>query len=178
MNNNRQETKYNQIVGIKDGCVYVLQESFLYGSDGMRGCCGYSMGTLDQGTVDYYNDVDNLTNELKYLWKEAVASDDTEDSLVEFLERMKYNYIEIDNLYYVGDDDSYRYQFNNLIDDLPEDQKKIIEQHFGVQGEDFVDWQISGGGRCFDPDMEWDVLFRPDLIEVINDFERKETKDE
>ena len=174
MINNRQETKYNQIVGIKDGCVYVLQESFQYGSDGMRGCCGYSMGTLDQETVDYYNDIDNLTNEFKYLWKDAVASDATEDSLSEFIESVKYNYTEIDNLYYVGDDDSYRYTFHNLIDDLPEDQKKIIEQHFGVKGDDFVDWQVSGGGRCFDPDMEWDVIFRPDLIEVINQFERKE----
>lgn len=177
MNSDRQGTKYNQIVGIKDGLVYVLEESFQYGEKGMRGCVGYSMHTLSQEEIDRGNDMDNIKDEYDYLWREAVASQSTELGLEEYLEDLIRD-ADMSGLYFLGDDDSFRYRFNRIVDELPEDQKETLKRYFGEKDVDFVDWTCNGCGRCFDPNEKWDEIFRPDLIEVINDFEREELKDE
>lgn len=176
MNSNRQETKYNQIVGIKDDLVYVLQESFQYGEKGMRGCVGYTMGTLSQEEIDLGNDMDNIKDEYDYLWREAVASQRTELGLEEYLEEIVRD-ADMLGLYFLGDDDSFRCEFNDLVDNLSEDQKETLKRYFGEKDVDFVDWNCASCGRCFDPNEKWDEIFRPDLIEVINDFEREELKD-
>lgn len=176
MNSDRQGTKYNQIVGIKDGLVYVLEESFQYGEKGMRGCVGYAMETLSQETIDSRNDIDNLTDEYAYLWREAVASQSTELGLSDYIVQLTED-ADRAGLYFFGDDDSFRYEFNNLVDDLSEDQKETLKRYFGEKDVDFVDWDCASCGRCFDPNEKWDEIFRPDLIEVINDFEREELKD-
>lgn len=172
----RQGTKYNQIVGIKDGLVYVLEESFQYDEKGMQGCVGYSMHTLLQEDIDRENDMDNLKDEYDYLWREAVAQGVTELGLEEYLEKLIRD-ADRSGLYFLGDDDSFRYRFNRIVDELPEDQKETLKRYFGEKDVDFVDWTCIGCGRCFDPNEEWDEVFNPGLLEVINEFERRELKD-
>lgn len=171
MNSDRQETKYNQIVGIKDGLVYVLEESFQYGEKGMRGCVGYAMETLSQETIDSQNDVDNLIDEYDYLWREAVASQSTELGLSDYIVQLTED-VDENGLYFLGDDDSFRYQFNGLVDNLPEDQKEILKRYFGEKDVDYVDWNCVRCDRCFDPGEEWNEVFNPELLEVINEYEK------
>lgn len=167
----RQENKINQIVGIKGGAIWILEDVFQY-SDDFKGATGYSMNTLTQDYIDDMNDIENLTSEYDYLWREAVQGGHTELGLNDYMEFL-INENECYGGLYVGDDDSYRYETEKLIDELPEDHKKQIEKEFGVLGKDYVTWQVSSGGRCFNADDEWDVIFRPDLVELIKEYETK-----
>lgn len=165
----REETEINQIVGIKDGELYVLEDVFEY-SDDFKGATGYSMGTISQSDIDDLNDIDYLESELDYIWREAVQAGNTTDSLRDYMQRL------IDECQFYGklyplDDDSFRYQTEKLVEELPADQKAELEKVFGVMGEDFVTWSVSGCGRCFNVNDEWDVVFRPDLLELIKQYE-------
>ena len=166
---NKQETKINQIVGIKDGELYILENAFKY-SDGFKGVTGYHMNTITQEYIDDMNDIDALCEEYNYLWREAVQAGSTEKGLQEFMEDW-VNECSFDGYLFPSDDNSYRYQTEKLIDALPENQKKQIEKVFGVIGKDFVTWTCSGCGRCFNANDKWNVIFRPDLIELIKQYE-------
>ena len=165
----RQETKINQIVGIKDGELYILEHVFKH-SDGFKGATGYHMNIITQDYIDEMNDINFLCEEYDYLWREAVQAGSTEKGLEEFMqdwvyESSCYGYL------FPSDDNSFRYETEKLVDTLPEDQKKQLEEVFGVMGEDFATWDCSGCGRCFNADDEWDVVFRPDLLELIKEYE-------
>ena len=165
----REETKINQIVGIKGGELYVLEDVFKY-SDGFKGATGYSMNTISQSYIDEGNEVDFLCEEYDYLWREAVQAGSTTDSLQEFMQ----NWVDECSLYdqlYPFDDNSYRYDTEKLVKALPEEQKAELEKVFGVMGEDYVTWSVGSCGRCFKADDEWDVIFRPDLLELIKQYE-------
>jgi len=165
----REEIKINQIVGIKDGELYVLEDLFKYG-DGFKGATGYHMGTISQSYIDEMNDINFLCEEYDYLWREAVQAGHTTDSLQEYMQSWIDETSYSDYLY-PSDDNSFRYETEKLVEELPEDQKKQLEEVFGVMGEDFAAWFASGCGRCFNSNDEWDVIFRPDLIELIKQYE-------
>ena len=165
----REEIKINQIVGIKNGELYVLEDVFKY-SDGFKGATGYSMNVITQEYIDNMNDIDYLENELEYLWREAVQAEKTTDSLREYMESL------VDESQFYGqlfplDDNSYRYDTEKLVEELPAEQKAELEKVFGVMGEDYATWSVSGCGRCFNANDKWDVVFRPDLLELIKQYE-------
>ena len=165
----RQETKINQIVGIKNNELYVLEHVFKH-SDDFKGATGYHMSIITQDYIDEMNDVHFLCEEYSYLWREAVQAGHTELGLQEFMQDW-IDSCQYDDLLFPTDDNSFRYMTEKLIKELPEDQKKQIEEVFGVMGEDFAAWDCSGCGRCFNADDEWDVVFRPDLLELIKEYE-------
>lgn len=166
----RQETKINQIVGIKDGELYVLEYVFKH-SDDFKGATGYSMGTITQEYIDEMNDIDMLCEEWDYLWREAVQAGNTDEGLREWMENWQYASVNYDGYLFPSDDNSFRYETEKLVNSLPEDQKKQLEEVFGVMGEDYATWNCSGCGRCFNANDEWDVIFRPDLLELIKEYE-------
>lgn len=165
----REETKINQIVGVKDGELYILEDVFKY-SDGFKGATGYHMGVISQSYIDEMNDINFLCEEYDYLWREAVQGGHTTDSLQEYMQSWIDETYYSDQLY-PSDDNSFRYQTEKLVEELPADQKQELEKVFGVMGEDFAAWSVSGCGRCFNPNDEWDVVFRPDLLELIKQYE-------
>ena len=165
----REETKINQIVGIKSGELYVLEDVFKY-SDGFKGATGYSMNVIIQEYIDNMNDIDYLETELDYLWRDAVQAGKTTDSLREYMKSL------VDECQFYGqlfplDDNSYRYDTEKLVEELPAEQKAELEKVFGIMGEDYVTWSVGGCGRCFNANDEWDVIFRPDLLELIKQYE-------
>ena len=165
----RQETKINQIVGIRQGELVVLEYVFKH-SDGFKGATGYSMGTITQDYIDQMNDPYYLMEEYDYLWREAVQSGHTELGLEEYIKDW------INDCSYYGqlfpsDDDSFRYDTEKAVEALPDEQKAQLEGYFGVQGEDFEAWSVSGCGRLFNADDEWEIVFRPDLLELIKEYE-------
>ena len=168
----REERKINQIVGIKNNEIWILEDCFKY-SDSFKGCTGYHMNIITQDFIDDMNDLDNLIDEYDYLWRDAVAAKQTDLGLEEYIEQCKNECQYYDQLY-LGDDNSFRDDTEELIEQLPADKKAIIEQYFGVKDKDYVTWSVSGCGRCFNPDDEWDVIFNPELIELIKEYEAKE----
>lgn len=165
----REETKFSKIVGIKNGELYVLEYVFQH-SSGFRGATGYRMGTISQSYIDEMNDINYLEAELDYLWREAVQAGNTTDSLREFMQSLIDECQFCDQLYPL-DDNSFRYQTEKLVEELPAEQKVELEKFFGVMGEDYVTWSVSGCGRCFNPNDKWDIVFRPDLLELIKQYE-------
>lgn len=166
----REEIKINQIVGIKNGDLYVLEDVFKY-SDNFKGATGYYMNIITQDYIDEMNDINFLEAELDYLWREAVQAGNTTDSLREYMQSLIDECQFYDRLHPM-DDNSFRYQTEKLVEELPTEQKTELEKVFGVMGEDFVTWDCSGCGRCFNADDKWEIIFRPDLIELIKQYEK------
>lgn len=164
----RISNKINEIVGIRDGAVYVLEETFQYGDKGMKGATGYSMRPLTREEIDSASDPQNLRD----LWVEAVKEDATDLGLNEWVEDLEYN-MDSDQ-HYPFDDTSYRTEFNQLLEEEDEETQTKIEEYFGVRGEDYVDWSVVSCGRCFSADDEWDEILNPYALELIKEFEKKE----
>lgn len=157
--------KINKIVGIRDGAVYVLEETFQYGDKGMKGAVGYSMRPLTQEEIDNASDPQNLRD----LWVEAVKEDATDSGLDDWVENLEYN-MDSDQ-YYPFEDTSFREEFKELLENSSARIKNIIQGFFGVEGEDYVDWSVNSCGRTFSADDEWDEVLNKKALEIIKQFE-------
>lgn len=157
--------KIHKIVGIKDGAVYVLEETFQSGDKGMKGAVGYSMRPLTQEEIDNASDPQNLRD----LWVEAVKADETDLGLDEWVENLEYD-MDSDQ-HYPFEDTSFRTNFKYLLENSSARIKKKIQEVFGVEGEDYVDWSSYSCGRCFSADDEWDEVLNKGALESIKQFE-------
>lgn len=161
----RISNKINKIVGIRNGAVYVLEETFQYGDKGMKGAVGYSMCPLTQKEIENRSDPQNLRD----LWVEAVRADATDLGLDDWVEDLEYN-MDSDQ-YYPFEDTSFRAEFKELLENSPARIKKKIQEFFGVEGVDYVDWSSCSCGRCFSADDEWDEVLNKGVLETIKQFE-------
>lgn len=159
----RKEIKKNQIVGIKDGSVYVLEYVFKDG-DGFMGATGYQMEPLTKDTVEYMKE--NQESEYEYLWKDALERGTTKLGLKDWIAQAQEE-AESMGRYCIGDDDSFRAQFEDIINDLPADKKKLLP-------ETDLDWNCSGCGRIFSKNMKFDIVFDQSLVDLINQYEKEE----
>ena len=164
----KEDNYYNKIIGIKDDEIYVVDYTFGEEGEpkGFHGATGYSMRPLKQYEIDDGNDPYNNED----LWMEAVRNGDTYLGLEDWVEQVLVENMSPDQLF-PYDDTSYREEFNDLLDELPEEQKKIVEDVFGKKGVNFVEWTSSRGGRCFSKDDEWDYVFNQELLDEIMRFE-------
>ena len=160
------ETKHNAIVGVIDGELAILEYTFEDGEN-FKGGVGYRMRTMTQEYIDCRKDPDNADEDL---WKQAVAGDYTTLGLDDWWEDA-CDEAEMEGKYYPFDDDSYRYETNELYEALSDDDREKIEEIMGVKGEDYVDFECGSCGRCFNANAEWDLILRPDLVELINKLE-------
>lgn len=164
----RKENEISKIVGIKHDEIYVVKYTF--GEDGepkgFHGATGYSMVPLKQYEIDEGNDPYNCED----LWVEAVRVGDTYLGLEDWFEQVLVANMSSEELF-PCDDTSFRWQFNDLLDELPEEQKKIVEDVFGKKGIDFVEWTSSSDGRCFSKDDKWDYVFNQEVLDEIMRFE-------
>ena len=156
-NNDRQQINFNKPVGIKDGSIYFLNYVFKH-DDNFQGATGI---VLDPITTDYIN---NISNEdwIEYsrdLWKSAVETNSTEDSLEDFSEQIKTD-SEIDGLKFPGHDYSYF--------ELHDEAKKYFDSNVET-------FNCCGGGRCFDLKLlnSFDTVINQDLIDLIKTYESK-----
>lgn len=158
------ETHYNAIVGVIDGELAILEYTF-EDSENFKGAVGHTMRTLTQEQIDSRKDEAD-----EDLWKQAVAGDYTTLGLDDWWEDA-CDEAEMEGRYYPFDDDSYRYKTNELYEALSDDDREKVEEILGVKGEDYVDFTCGSGGRCFSADTKWDLILRPDLVELINKLE-------
>ena len=150
----RKEKKYFKPVGIKDGSIYFLD--YIFEDGDFKGAVGT---VLDPITPEY---IENITNEdwVEYsrdLWKSAVETNSTEDSLEDYAKLIE-NDSEISGLLYPGHDNSYS--------ELYDEAKK----HFDYEIETF---NCCGGGRCFSFELlnSFDTVINQNLIDLIKSYE-------
>lgn len=163
----RQSKEYNQIIGVLNtGEIVVLQQIFKYGV-GLSGANGYIMDKLTQTQIDAYVEDDELA---KDYWK--VDRNNTELGFEDWLETMSEE-LGMAGLYYLGDDSSYRLEMDEAYNKLTVDQKKQLDEIFGVKGKDFVDYTCTRRGRCINFDeAEYKVILDEELLKEVQDVER------
>lgn len=154
----RNQIDVNKIVGVKNGEVYVLQ--YVFDNNGFKGATGYSMRPLMKKEVD---DFKNDTEYLRDIWVEAVQSGNTDLGLEDFAEEANEE-AEMNDQYYCGDDDSFRADFNDLLDELTDEEKKMLPTTD-------LDWTCVGCGRNFEKGMKFDVVFNKEALDLINEYE-------
>lgn len=169
MPNYKEQTNYNEIVGVsKDGELVVLEYTFAYEDGELKGATGHTMGTLTEQMIEAQSE----TDQIKDYWQEAVSAGDTEDSLADWAEKVQSSLGEGE--YYFMDDPSFRDETDEAYNRLTEDQKSQLDQVFGKKGEDFVDYDVRACGRCLPTKAEdYTLLLRPDLLQTIADHESK-----
>ncbi len=167
----KYEKTYNEIVGItKDNTLVILDHVFEY-TDNFKGATRYEMTTLSQEDIDNSNGSDDY---IEGLWRDAVQNSETTEGLTKYSEKFKEEFKEqFDDLYFVGDDSSFRCETDEAVEKLTDEQRAELESVLGVKGKDFVDWNAGCCGRIGDDykKWEWKKLFRPDLLELIAKFE-------
>lgn len=149
----------NKIVGIKDGEVYVLKEVF--NDNGFKGATGYSMRPLTKDYVEEMKDPEYIRD----LWKQAVQADSTDLGLEEWADEANEE-AEMEGRLFATDDPSYRDEFEDLVEELPQEQKEQVQKLTDLT------WEASGCGRCFNKDMKFDVVFDKELLDLINKHEK------
>lgn len=164
----KEETKYNQIIGVTEEGVVVLEKTFAH-SDNFKGASGYIISPLTQDEIDNGRDPDTL----KEYWQEAVAGGYTEESLEDWAEKVNDEYNGEGRQYFYMDDPSSREDMDEAYNRLTSDQKAELDKVFGVKGKDFVDWDCRHCGRCIPiKDEDYIVVLNPELLEEAKKYEQ------
>lgn len=145
---------------------------FLSSMNPNGGASGVIMdATLTQDQVDEHNSLDYVMGEYDYLWREAVANQDTEESLEDYCQGL-IDQVEWDEGLFVGDDPSYRYETEGIIESLDEETREKVEAIVGVKDEDYVALTCSACGYIFHDQRSidvsnWKLIVNPKLIDEI-----------
>lgn len=195
----QKSIKYNRVVGIQGDEIYVLEDAFQY-APSFKGVTGYGMTLLLPTQVQNY--IDNPEDYYRELWKEAVRTDNTEESLQDFCERC-WSDDQTCGSVYPGDDPSFRDDFYDLLWTLHEHEPakfrliaewwaeqldldvdefmELYEENAGYEPSDFWEelglFDCTGCGRHFDHGMEFDVVIDPEMVTVINEWEEPKVED-
>lgn len=153
-----KRTNIDKCVGIKDNTLYILNSVFKHSED-FKGATGSMLSPITQEYIDSMNSLDYAKDNYDYLWRESVASNITEKSLDEYIEDLIAETRCNTDSEYVGHDTS-------DIHLVPED---IKEKYFP----EAATFKCIGGGRCFDHDMEFDIVLDQGLLDLINKYETK-----
>lgn len=167
MSLNRQETTYNEIIGISSGEIVVLTDTFRYQGDPLKGATGFTIEPLTQDMIDEMRDPENM----KEIWQDLVHSGDTEEGLSGWCERVNEEYNDREG-YAWSDDPSFRSEMDEAYEKLTEEQKEKLDNAFGKIGKDFVDWNSRSCGRCIPTkESSYSLLLRPDLLKEVQKYE-------
>lgn len=160
MSREKEETTYKEVIGITVNDEIIMLNSIFKYEDGFCGATGSVYNPIDQDYIDRRNDPQEVASDYAFLWREAVAAQQTEDSLENYMQLMIDHEVDYGDGYYFGHDpgDSYLLEGSEL-------QEKYFP--------DAVTFENTGAGRIFDAKdrYEWKVVLRPDLLEKILEVE-------
>ena len=148
----RTSTKYGKLVGRKDDEFYFLDDIFNYG-DGFKGATGTRLRLVPQEEYAERTSQESKEEYARGFWQTAVADGKTDDGLTDWME---YNDI--------GDDFMFDLSYAEYWPQL---------RTVGYSEEEYPIIECTGGGRCFDSDMEFDEVYAPELIKLINKVEAR-----
>lgn len=159
----RKQVNYNKIVGIAGGAVYVLEYIFEDGS--FKGATGYSMRPVYQDYIDNMNEPDTVRDEIEHIWRDAVAHGDETRGLEEYAEWC-IDAVKGEGRLHIFDDDSFRDDFKQILDNSNEETRQAVEQ----VGGDCVAWECESCGRCLKVDFE--QVLDKDAVDAIQKVEQ------
>jgi len=145
--NEREATKYYELVARRGDEYIMLDETFKYG-DGFHGATGSTFRLVSREEYEERTSPEAIRDSYEYIWREQAGRGDTELGLTEWLEQ-----IDPDEIF---DDTQYA---------------DLVRERAGVSEEDYPIVECVGGGRCFSVGDEYDEVFRPDLLDVIKQAE-------
>jgi len=157
----RKETRYNTLIGIKGETVYFLDYTFVDGD--FKGAVGTTYAPVSANQVSHYRS-------LKYA-KEFLLDSFSREEIKERFDTIKKGVRSV------------MFDFKNNSDcdfighDAGDSRDPIISEQLKLLGKEQVGiipkvWECIGGGRVFDKDLTFDILVNPTLLEkVIKEFE-------
>jgi len=154
----REEIKINKLVGTKDNEFYFMNYVFKDGQ--FQGVTGAILVPISQEEYKERTTNPGLAEWLKEAWKYRFENDQTTLGLEEWAEEV----YSID-----GDDAVFDLSYSNT-----DFWQQIREVEPDLTEEDFPLFECIGGGRCFSKNMEFEKVYNPELIELINKYEEEE----
>lgn len=149
----KEERKnFNELIG-RIGDRYYFLDSLFKHSDSFKGATAHIVEMVSKSEYEDRKDPTNLEDEYKYMWKDAVANDQTEESLSEWVRDL-------------ADDDEFIFDTS-----FYECAEKLRELFPKFNYEDYPIHEGTGCGRSFSVDMEWDELYNEELWEEIKKYE-------
>lgn len=149
-------------LGINEHREIKMLDSFFQHNDGFKGVVGSSFYYVSPDEIADRNDLETVSDNYDYIWKEAVANGSTDEGKDEYMQNFIDSYTCNSDGLFVGHDTSYIY---NL--DRDEDFLKFYNEHAetklkGLYDSDEGTFECVGGGRCFDND-------EVDMVKYVND---------
>lgn len=166
-----------KLVGVRQGELYVLED---FGPEG-KYPTGWTMWPLFQDEIDKHNEPQEIIEYAREYWREAVRAGDTEVGLEEFANACE-DESQFAGELFPGDITDKRFETENLVHALAEEQKDQLRECFDIDFDDdpepthtkrLVTWTLVSCGSIFASNQEWDVLFDPELWKKIQDCESK-----
>ena len=148
VNKTEKRTEYNELIGRIDDEYYFLKDVFTHSKD-FKGATGSVLRPVTKSEAEDRRERWDDDNEL---WKIAVQSGNT-DLGADDWHAMVINADGDDVVFDLSDRDL----ADKLMAKLDDDDIEIIE--------------CRDGGRCFDINMKWDEIYRPDLWKIIKQYE-------
>lgn len=149
----RKATKYGELIGRIDDEYYFLDEIFEYGPD-FKGATATVLRPVPKDEYDERSDPENLREEYRELWQQAVEHGDTDDGLDDWMEY-------VDAAPYWDDSGT---QYHDRIREL------------GFSEEDYPVIECTGGGRSFDKNgargQQFDEVYNAELLKEIAKVEK------
>ena len=148
---NRQQTNYNKPVAISESReIYILNYTFEH-EDGFQGATGTVLVGLTQQMEDFTYSDEYLLD----IYYEAY-NPEGEKTEQEFLD-------EIRNEINYGMFEPYEKYW---------DDEELLQLPFSKDN-NFIAFEVVGGGRCFDHNQKFETILDQQLIDIINQFEFK-----
>lgn len=149
----RKETRYDKLVGEKDGDFYFCDYIFYEGED-FKGATGTVLTPVTKEDYLDRTEGEGLLDYLREIWQQAVSAGQTEKSLEDWAEEV----INID-----GDEAVFDLSGYDLWGQL---------RQIGYNEEEYPVFQCSGGGRCFGRFDKFDKVYDQELLDKIRKIEK------
>lgn len=144
----KQQTNYNKLVG-RTGDEYYFCDYIFTHADDFKGATGSVLRPVSKAEYEERTSQEELEDRFSDVWREAVASGSTTDSLSVWVEQA----FDID-----GDEMVFDLSYSRYWDQLRE---------LGFNDEEYPLFECTGGGRCFSKDIKFDEVYDQGLLNKI-----------
>lgn len=149
-----------------------MLDSFFQHQDDFKGVTGSSFYFVDPQGIEERNDIDNIKDNYDFIWREQVQAQKTEESLDEWAESFKQEYIMNSDSLFVGHDTSYIHHLDRDQAFLDWHNSRFKTELKGCYDDEEGTFECIGGGRCFNSEEEDLVSYIDDSRALLHDLAR------
>lgn len=144
-------------LGINEHNEVKMLDSFFQHNDGFKGVTGSSFYYVSPEEINNRNDLETISDDYDFIWKEAVNNGNTEESKEEYMQNFIDSYTSNSDGLFVGHDTSYVHKLDRDDDFIKFYNSNKKTKLTGLYDSDEGTFECIGGGRCFNGD-EVDML--------------------